>query len=366
MARVTVEVPGRPYPVAVGDGALRALPGIVRQLGATAAAVVTDATVAVHWAAPVREALTGAGVRVSVHAVAPGEEAKTLAVLGQVLDFLEASEIDRHGVVVALGGGTVGDLAGFAAAAWLRGVRWVQVPTTLLAMVDSSVGGKTGVNSAGTKNGIGAFWQPAAVVADLAVLSTLADDHYRAAFGEIVKYAVAMDRELGERLEAGPEALLGRSPAALEPVVARCVALKARVVAGDEREAGPRQILNYGHTIGHALENASGYTAAHGRAVALGMEAAARIGVELGLCRPDLVTRQDALLEAFGLPGELPPTPADAVLAAVPRDKKSRAGSVRWVLPREMGRAQVGVEVPPGIVETVVNGLLPRPAGRSA
>jgi 3-dehydroquinate synthase len=358
VARVTVELPGRPYPVLVGLGALQELPRLIRELGASAAAVVTDATVAGHWADAVRDGLTGAGVRAAVHAVEPGEQAKTLAVLGRVLDFLEASAIDRHGVVVALGGGTVGDLAGFAAAVWLRGVRLVQVPTTLLAMVDSSVGGKTGVNSARTKNGIGAYWQPAAVVSDLAVLSTLPEDDYRAAFGEIVKYAVSMDRELGDRLEADLDGLRARSSTALEPVVTRCVELKARVVAADEREGGPRQILNYGHTVGHALESASGYAAVHGRAVAFGMEAAARIAVELGLCEPGLVARQDALLEAFALPGELPATTADAVLAAVPRDKKSRGGSVRWVLPREMGRAQVGVVVPDEVVAGVVRGLL--------
>jgi 3-dehydroquinate synthase len=168
-----------------------------------------------------------------------------------------------------------------------------------------------------------------------------------------------MDREQGDWLRTDPAGLLARDSTALEPVVARCVELKARVVAGDEREGGSRQILNYGHTVGHALENASGYAAAHGRAIALGMEAAARIAVEMGLCEPALLAAQDALLEAFALPGALPATTADAVLAAVPRDKKSRAGSVRWVLPREMGRAQVGVEVPDAVVASVVRTLLP-------
>jgi 3-dehydroquinate synthase len=358
VARVTVDVPGRPYPVLVGQGGLQELPRLVRELGATAAAVVTDDTVGALWAEPVLQGLTGAGVRAQAHAVRAGEQSKSLEELGRVLAFLEASAIDRAGVVVALGGGTVGDLAGFAAAVWLRGVRCVQVPTTVLAMVDSSVGGKTGVNSPRTKNGIGAYWQPAAVVADLAVLSTLPESEYLAAFGEIVKYAVAMDRALGGRLETDRDALLARSPAALEPVVARCVELKAGVVAADEREGGPRQVLNYGHTVGHALENASGYAAAHGRAVAFGMEAAVRIAASLGLCAPDLVTGQDALLEAFGLPGRLPAVTADAVLAAVPRDKKSRGGTVRWVLPREMGRAQVGVEVPSEVVSSVVRSLL--------
>jgi 3-dehydroquinate synthase len=359
VARLTVQVPGRPYPVLVAPGALAELPGVVGGLGATAAAVVTDTAVAEAWAEPVREGLSRAGVRTGVHAVADGERAKTLDVLGQVLAFLEACAIDRQGVVVALGGGTVGDLAGFAAAVWLRGVRCVQVPTTLLAMVDASVGGKTGVNSTATENAIGAYWQPSAVVADLAVLDTLPEDEYLAAFGEIAKYAVAMDRELAGLLSDRREALLARAAGALEPVVGRCVELKAGVVAADEREGGPRQILNYGHTVGHALESASAYAAAHGRAVAFGMGAAARVALALDRCGPDLVDRQDALLAAFGLPGELPAVTAEAVLAAVPRDKKSRAGAVRWVLPREVGRAEVGIEVPDAVVAGVVRALLP-------
>ncbi|HEY7202531.1 MAG TPA: 3-dehydroquinate synthase [Candidatus Dormibacteraeota bacterium] len=359
MARVTVEVPRRPYPVLIGHGALQEVPRLVRELGATAAAVIADEAVAEAWAEPVRDGLAGAGVRADLLAVAGGEPAKTLAGAGRLLDFLETSAIDRHGVVVAVGGGTVGDLAGFAAAVWLRGVRCVQVPTTLLAMVDASVGGKTGVNSPRAKNAIGAYWQPSAVVADLAVLSTLPEDEYLSAFGEIVKYAVAQDRALGDRLEADRAGLLTRSAEALEPVVARCVELKAQVVAADEREGGPRQILNYGHTVGHALEAASDYAAAHGRAVAFGMGAAVRVASELGICAPDVMERQDALLAAFGLPGQLPAVTAEAVLAAVPRDKKARAGSVRWVLPREMGRAQVGIEVPDAVVAGIVRALLP-------
>ena len=359
MARTTVEVPGRPYPVVIGRGALQELPRLVKGVGATAAAVVTDRTVAGLWGEALQDGLTGCGLPASIHAVEPGERAKSLTELERVLNFLEASRIDRQGVVIALGGGTVGDLAGFAAAVWLRGVRCVQVPTTLLAMVDSSIGGKTGVNSARTKNAIGAFWQPALVVSDLAMLETLPDTDYLAAFGEIVKYAVAMDRRLAERLEADTEPLLNRSTDALEPVVARCVELKAKVVAADEREGAVRAILNYGHTVGHAVESASGYTAAHGRAVALGMEAAARVSLEMGLCDTALVDRQAALMDRFGLPGELPPVNSDAVLAAVPRDKKSVAGSVRWVLPREIGRAQLGMRVPAEILARVVRALLP-------
>ena len=354
-----VEVPGRAYPVLIGRGALQEIPTLVRELGATAAAVVTDPAVGAAWAGPVRDALTGAGIRTVLLTVEEGERAKTLAELERLLAFLEASAIDRHGIVVALGGGTVGDLAGFAAAVWLRGVRCLQVPTTLLAMVDASIGGKTGVNSAHAKNAIGAYWQPAAVVADLAVLSTLPEDEYLAAFGEIAKYAVAMDAGLAGTIEAEHERLGARSAEALEPVVARCAELKAKVVAADEREGGPRAILNYGHTVGHALESASGYVAAHGRAVAFGMDAAARIAARVGLCDAGLVGAQAALLARFGLPGPLPEVTAEGVLAAIPRDKKSRAGSVRWVMPRTVGRAQVGVQVPPEDVAHVVRELLP-------
>lgn len=359
MARITVDIPGAPYPVLVGRGALQELPRLVVEMGATAAAVVTDRTVADHWGREVQDDLTRSGLRSVTYTAEPGEHAKSLTELERVLDFLETSEIDRHGVVIALGGGTIGDLAGFGAAVWLRGVRCVQVPTTLLAMVDSSVGGKTGVNSVRTKNAIGAFWQPALVVSDLAVLETLPESDYLAAFGEIVKYAVAMDRGLAQLLEFDGGAVLSRSHEALEPVVARCVELKAQVVAADEREAGLRAILNYGHTLGHALESASGYTAAHGRAVALGMEAAARIATEMGVCNGALVGQQAALLERFRLPGALPAVTAETVLAAIARDKKSRGGRVRWVLPREMGNAEVGVEVPGEIVSGVVRALLP-------
>jgi 3-dehydroquinate synthase len=359
MPRVIVKVPGRPYPVLVGQGALQELPQVVRELGASAVAVVTDLRVGESWGQVVRDALGGLGIHTSLLAVEPGEQTKTLDGLAQVLGFLEEVGLDRQGVVVALGGGTVGDLAGFAAAVWLRGVRYVQVPTTLLAMVDSSVGGKTGVDTARVKNGIGAVWQPSAVVSDLATLTTLPEGDYLAAFGEIVKYAVAMDRELVGVLERSRAGLLARSPGALEPVIARCVELKAGVVAEDEREVGPRAILNYGHTIGHALESASGYRAVHGRAVAFGMRAEARIAARVGRCDPDLVRRQDELLGEFGLPGSLPSVPLSALLSAIPRDKKRRAGRVRWVLPEELGRARVGLEVADDVVAEVVRDLVP-------
>jgi 3-dehydroquinate synthase len=356
---VTVKLPGRNYPVLVGQGALLELPQLVRGLGATTAAVVGDRAAAERWAPAVLAGLAGAGVHSELLAVEPGERSKSLETLGKTLEFLEDVGLDRSGVVVALGGGVVGDLAGFAAAIWLRGVRCVQVPTTLLAMVDASVGGKTGIDTVRTKNAVGSITQPVAVVADLATLETLPEADYRAAFAEVVKYAVAMDRELASELRHLSSELLNRRSDRLEPVVTRCVELKAGVVVADELDRGPRAILNYGHSLGHALESASGYGVLHGRAVAFGMRGAARIAERSGFCGADLVSAQDELLEAFGLPGELPTVGAQQVLSALPRDKKSSGGRVRWVLPRELGRAQVGVTVADEVVAEVARELLP-------
>jgi 3-dehydroquinate synthase len=277
-----------------------------------------------------------------------------MSALARVLEWLESLGLDRAGLVIALGGGTVGDLAGFAAAVWLRGVRCLQVPTTLLAMVDSSVGGKTGINTERTKNAVGAFWQPVAVVSDLATLATLPQAEYLAAFGEIVKYGVAMDAGLAGVLARSAPELAAREAGLLRDVVATCVRAKAEVVAADERDQGLRAILNYGHSAGHALEVVSAYGVAHGRAVAFGMRVAARASARMGLCEASVVAEQDALLEAFGLPGPLPDIDPEALLAALPRDKKARGGMVSWVLPRELGRAEPGHRIDPALLKDVL------------
>lgn len=354
MGSVTVRAPGGGYPVLIGQGALSALPDTVAGLAPSRVALVTDRTVWPLWGEGVVQVLTGAGIEAPVHVLPAGEQAKSFPHLQEVLAFLEREHVDRRGLVLALGGGTVGDVAGFAAAVWLRGVRWVGVPTTLLAMVDSSVGGKTGINTEETKNGVGAFWQPAAVISDLATLSTLPEGEVTSAFGEIVKYGVAMDADLAERLLREADRLRAREAVPLEQVVDRCVQLKAEVIAADERESGGRAILNYGHTVGHAIEAASGYRATHGRAVSQGMRVAARLAVAQRLCDPSVVEAQEALLGAYCLPGPLPAVTADQVLAALPRDKKSTGGRIGWVLPRRLGRCQVAVPVPPDTVEREV------------
>ena len=330
---------------------------MVARLDPTGAAIVTDTNVR-PLAVKVAKAIKRAGLKTAIHAIPAGERSKSMAQLQSVLSFLERQQLDRGGCVIAVGGGTVGDLAGLAAAVWQRGVRLVAVPTTLLAMVDSSIGGKTGVNGRRSKNAIGAFWQPSAVISDLAAIETLPAPSYRDAFAEVVKYAVAMDRGLFDLLLRNAPRLTERDPSMLQRVVFRCVAAKALVVAKDERDRGPRAILNYGHTAGHALEAATGFRVSHGRAVAFGMRVAADIAVSMELCSQRLAESQDALLEAFGLPDRPPHADPRRVLAAIALDKKARRGKVAWVMPRRIGHAEVGHAVPGALVRRVVTRAL--------
>jgi 3-dehydroquinate synthase len=341
------------YPVIIGSNVHRELRGVVARLDPTGVAIVTDSNVR-PWAVKVAKSIKRAGLKTAIHVIPVGERSKSMTQLHEVLAFLERQRIDRGGCVIAVGGGTVGDLAGFAAAVWQRGVRLVGVPTTLLAMVDSSIGGKTGINGTRSKNAIGAFWQPSAVIADIACLETLPATSYRDAFAEVVKYAVAMDRGLIDLLQKEQARLLDADRAMLERVVFRCVAAKALIVAKDEREKGRRAILNYGHTAGHALEAASGFRISHGRAVAFGMRVAARVALSMDLCSKRLVDTQDELLTEYGLPDRHPRVDPARVLAAIPRDKKARRGKVAWVLPRRLGHAEIGHEVPSPLVRRAV------------
>ncbi len=357
MVRLIVDAAGGTYPVVIGTGVHRELRNVVRRLDPSSAVIVTDSNVR-PWATRVAKAMKPAGVKPSIHVVPAGERSKSMSVLRDVLAFFERQKVDRGGLVIAVGGGTVGDLAGFAASVWLRGIRLVAVPTTLLAMVDSSIGGKTGVNGTRSKNAIGTFWPPSAVVADMACLETLPPVNYRDAFAEVVKYGVAMDRGIFELLQKESERLLDGDMRMLERVVFRCVTAKALVVARDERERGPRAILNYGHTAGHALEAATGFRISHGRAVAFGMRVAAKIALSLELCGPRLVEAQDELLTEFGLPDRPPAADPSRVLAAISRDKKARRGRVAWVMPRRLGHAEPGHVVPAAAVRRFVRKAL--------
>jgi 3-dehydroquinate synthase len=357
LVRLILDSPSGSYPVIIGSNIHRELRGAVARLDPTGVAIVTDSNVR-PWANKVAKSIKRAGLKTAIHVIPAGERSKSIHQLHEVLAFLERQRIDRGGVVIAVGGGTVGDLAGFAAAVWQRGIRLVGVPTTLLAMVDSSIGGKTGINGTRTKNAIGAFWQPSAVIADLSCLQTLPATSYRDAFAEVVKYAVAMDRGLAELLQKERSRLLDADKAMLERVVFRCVAAKALIVAKDEREKGPRAILNYGHTAGHALEAATGFRISHGRAVAFGMRVAARMALSMDLCSKRLVETQDELLTAYGLPDRVPHVDPARVLSAIPRDKKARRGKVAWVMPRRMGHAEPGHAVPSPLVRRVVTRAL--------
>ncbi len=351
-----MDLGGRSYPILVGE-VLGFLPDLVAARASRVALIADPA--AARTGDEVLRALRSRGLAVTAIAVEGGERAKTMAGLERLLGFLESSRIGRDGCVVAVGGGSVGDVAGLAAALWQRGVPLFQVPTTLLAMVDSAIGGKTGINTSRAKNAVGVFWQPAAVLADLSALDSLPDEEYRAAFGEVVKYAVAMDRDLADLLRDDSARLLARDPGVLQPVVARCAALKAGAVAADERDlTGRRAILNYGHTVGHAIEAALDYQARHGQAVAQGMRAAARLAADLELCDAALVEAQDDLLGRFGLPGALPAVAASSVLAGLPRDKKAADGRPRWVLPRRLGHAEAGFEAADGAVRKAVEAVL--------
>jgi 3-dehydroquinate synthase len=286
-------------------------------------------------------------------AVEPGEGAKSLAGFGQVVDFLAEQKIDRGGALFAVGGGVVGDLGGFAAAAWLRGIDFYQVPTTLLAMVDSSVGGKTGINIAAGKNLVGAFHQPRGVFISTDLLRTLPAREFAAGMAEVIKYGLLGDADLFAELEARP---LSAADARLASIVRRCCEIKARIVEADEREMakeGGRALLNLGHTFAHAIENVAGYGAyLHGEAVAIGLAAAARLSQKLGYVEIADVARIEGTIAAHALPTRLAnPLPHLELSAAMMRDKKVRAGGLRFVVLKKIGEAATLSDVPPPIAE---------------
>ncbi len=312
-------------------------------------AVLTDTNLAAVQAGALG-AMFGAA---PVLAVEPGETAKSLAGFGRVLDYLAEQRVDRGGVLFAVGGGVIGDLGGFAAAAWLRGIDFHQVPTTLLAMVDSSVGGKTGINLAAGKNLAGAFHQPRAVYIATGLLASLPEREFAAGMAEVIKYGLLGDAELLARLEREP---VVSASADLPAVIRRCCAIKARIVEADERETakeGGRALLNLGHTFAHAIENVAGYgDYLHGEAVAIGLGAAARLSQKLGYVDAAAVARVERVVAAHALPVRLTrPLDFAALHAAMARDKKVRAGGLRFVVLRRPGEAATQGDVPLALVE---------------
>jgi 3-dehydroquinate synthase len=344
--------------IRVGAGALDRLGAFTRSVtGARRVALVSDVTVAALYQERAIVSLRRAGLEAAPIAVAPGERSKEPRTLVRLWRELAAVGLDRGDVVVALGGGVVGDLAGFAAATWLRGIPWIGVPTTLLAQVDSSIGGKTAIDLPAGKNLVGAFHQPAGVLVDPTLVMTLPARHVRAGLAEVVKMGMTVDASLFRWTEAQAASLVARDPATLAQCVSRSIEAKARVVRRDplERPGGARTALNYGHTVGHALEAALGYRRLlHGEAVSLGMRVAAALSERYAGLAPSDRARQDALLDRFGLRRSFPPVAAEALLDAMSRDKKRRGGTVRWVLTPRMGHASVPRSIPGRVVEAAL------------
>ncbi|HUS81873.1 MAG TPA: 3-dehydroquinate synthase [Dehalococcoidia bacterium] len=351
------------YPVYAGWGTAEKLGEKLREAGLNGDLyVITDSNVHRHYGGQVADALNDAGFAVHTHVVPAGEASKTLESASEVYDWLTEHRAERGQAIVALGGGVAGDLAGFVAATYLRGIPLVQAPTSLLAMVDASIGGKVGVNQREAKNLVGAFYQPLLVFADVSTLRTLPERELTSGWAEVIKHALIMDAGLLTLLEEQVDGLRALEPAITTQVVRRSMALKAQVVAEDEREVtGRRSVLNFGHTTGHALEAATGYgVLLHGEAVAWGMIAAAEIGRRLGLTPAELVERQKALLERFDLLRPLPKIAVDAVLAAMSLDKKVAGRSVRWVLLAGVGKPVLRSDVPLSSVREVVEEMVAR------
>ena len=350
---VQVNLTDRSYAIEIGTDNLDAAGRFLAEQGAVSHAVlITDDNVQEPHAMKTAASLVKQSIEVDVISIEPGEPSKSIDVASALWDGMLELDADRKTVVVAVGGGVVGDLAGFIAATYARGIRFLQVPTSLLAQVDSSVGGKVGINLPGAKNMVGAFKQPIGVLIDTATLATLEPREYRAGLGEVVKYGVILDAELFDYLEANVAGLIERQHDVLVRVVERCCRLKADVVENDEREeTGLRAVLNYGHTFAHAFETLSGYgEILHGEAVAIGMLCASRLAQRLGRVDDGFTARQQQLLAALGLPVETPRLDHDEIATAMMHDKKVQHGKLRFVLPDRMGHVELVGHVDPAEV----------------
>lgn len=358
---VTVRLGDRSYEIKIGPGLLKELGGCCASIKlGSRCAIISDRNVAPKFAKAAQRSLQKAGFDSVLITVPAGETAKSLKMVEHCYDALAKHRLERKSFIVALGGGVVGDLAGFVAATYLRGIAFVQVPTTLLAQVDSSVGGKVGVNLKSGKNLVGAFHQPRLVLCDLDTLRTLPEREFRAGLAEVIKYGIIYDAALFERLERDLPKLLRRDPEMLSEVIARCCEIKADVVGQDETESGLRAILNFGHTIGHAIENISGYGKyLHGEAISIGQVAAAKISANLfGLSAAE-AERIRALFQATGLPTQIRLTTAQRkkLLAAMRLDKKVSGGEIKFVLAKRIGEVAWGQQVPESQINEALNSL---------
>jgi 3-dehydroquinate synthase len=355
--RIRVRLKSNGYDVLVGRGLLRRAGSEVRRLLPAAGSrvfVITSPTVRRHWGEELEKSLRHAKVQYAILEMNDGEPAKRLETVEQLAERMVVAGADRKSLAVAFGGGVVGDCAGFLAAIFLRGIPVVQIPTTLLAQVDASIGGKTGVNLRAGKNLVGAFHQPRAVLVDPGVLSTLDAREFRAGLFESLKCGVIRDRRLFDFMRRRIEKIVAREPRALERIIVDSVRVKAAVVAADEKESDLRRILNFGHTIGHAIEAATGYTQLlHGEAVAWGMMAAATIACDCGFCAPETAEQITSTIEAFG------PLPrlrsgSKEIMDRLSADKKTVDGAVHFVLPIKIGQVKIANDVPPEVIRQAV------------
>ncbi len=359
MRKVRVPLGDRSYPILIGSRLLAQLGLECRRLGlGRKCAILTDENAGRYFAHPAADSLRAAGFDGSVIAVKPGERSKSIKVVADCYAQLAAHRLERNSFIVALGGGVVGDLAGFVAATYLRGIDFVQVPTTLLAQVDSSVGGKTGVNLKAGKNLVGAFYQPRLVLCDLDALAKLPEREYRAGLAEVIKYGIIYDAKFFRWLESNLPALLSREPRALTHAIARSCAIKAEVVGQDEKESGLRAILNFGHTIGHAIEAVSNYQKfRHGEAIAIGQVAAARLSQRLTGLSDGEARRIRLIFKRAGLPVTFRQTRTrrEQLFEAMTLDKKVQNGQVKFVLAERIGKVRWGVDVPRPLIDEILN-----------
>ncbi len=347
MQILKMELGDRSYPIYIGAGLLARPELIVGRLRKKKVAIITNTTVAPLYLAPLKSALESQGVEVVPITLPDGESHKNWETLNRIFDALIAHRCERSTALIALGGGVIGDLAGFAAATYQRGVPYIQIPTTLLAQVDSSVGGKTAINHPQGKNMVGAFYQPLAVLSDTDTLGTLPARELSAGLAEVIKYGLIRDRAFLDWLESNMPRLVRREPEALAYAIERSCANKAEIVAQDEREDGVRMLLNLGHTFGHAIEAGMGYGAwLHGEAVGAGMVLAARLSRRLGQMKDEDVNRVTAIIEAAGLPVQAPDLGLERYLDLMGHDKKVEGGRIRFVLLKRLGEAFVSDQVP--------------------
>jgi len=360
MSIVPVQLGTSSYDILIESGVIEQVGDrLAEPLGTRQVAVITDDHVRVHYAEPLQRSLEKAGHRASLITITPGEDQKTLRTAEKLYDRFFELRMDRYSVAIALGGGVVGDLAGFVAATFMRGIAYAQVPTTLVAQVDSSIGGKTGVDRPQGKNTVGAFHQPRAVFIDPSALRTLPEAEFSAGMAEVIKYGVIADAALFDQLESRVAEIRARTPEALEKIIQRCCEIKADVVQRDELDQDVRAILNFGHTFGHAIEAATGYRVyRHGEAVAIGMALACNLAVALGMFDREQATRVHNVLGMYGLPRLPNHVDIDRAIRLLSHDKKSRGGRPRFILPTQIGQVVIRADVSEELVRSVFDTAL--------